>query len=116
MFDVSVLKDENLGLYHDREATKPVEGLRFGLLKLKEPLRTQETGTRSVFIRNQSGIALFLIEPCREVVVDGRSIGFMNPDIFNMNGDRIKNLCDPPSLSPNPRMDRDGRREDSGRG
>jgi len=32
---VNVLADERLGLYGDREATQPLGGLSFGLLKLK---------------------------------------------------------------------------------
>ena len=94
VFEVKVLGDETLGLYHDREAKEPLNSVRFTLPKLKEPLRANRTSTRSVFIRNHSDIALFLIEPCREVVVDGRRIGFMNPELFDMNGNHIRSLCD----------------------
>ena len=96
---VEVLADESLGLYHDAEGTAPVEFLELPVLDLKPPLRRPDrTGGRRVFIRNQSDIALFLIEPCREVIAGEQNIGFMNPEIFDMDGNRRGNVCDRPSI------------------
>ena len=100
---VEVLSDESLGLYHDAEATNPVGFLDFPVLELKPPLRrSNRTGTRGVFIRNQSDIRLSLIEPCRDIVVNEQQIGFMNPEIFNLSGERLV------LSQPNCWQDRDG--------
>ena len=96
---VNVLADENLGLYHDAQGTEPVTFLEFPVLDLQPPLRrSKESGAVSVYIRIESGIDLFLIEPCGDVLVDGRRIGLMGPELFDTDERLQGRMCDRPGV------------------
>ena len=94
---VEVLSGGDLGLYHDRAGTTPVISLSFKGIDFQPPLR-RSVPPETIYIRNESDKELSLIEPCREVVVDGQRIGFMNPQIFDLAGKHRGNVCDSPYL------------------
>ena len=90
-----VLADENLGLYHDPEATQPVTSLEF--TGLQPPLRSGVIET--IYVRNESGIDLTLIEPCRGVFEgddeqNGIRIGFLDSAISSLDGVELGGFCD----------------------
>ena len=96
---MKVLPDDNLGLYFDREAREPVTSLNFRVLNLKPPLlKSRETAPIDVYIRDESGLGLRLVEPCRDVVSNGQRIGHVEADIFDMEGRRRGHTCDQPPV------------------
>ena len=96
---VQVLSDESLGLYHDPEGTNPVTSLGFPVLDIQPPLRRFDRSSgRRVYLRNEIDVDLFLIEPCRDVVVDEQRVGFMNPEIFDLDGNSLGTVCDIPRV------------------
>ena len=97
--DVIVLASGDLGIYHDQDATEPVTSLHFVGQNFQPPLRLAGIRPEIVYIRNESEISLFLVEPCREVLEGdvGPRIGFMNPKIFDLDGTRRGLLCDRPN-------------------
>ena len=83
-----VLADENLGLYHDADATQPFTGeekLEFLGFRLQPPLenRGKARPEAPVYIKNESNIDLTLIAPCGEVLnlADGRRLGHLDGHI-----------------------------------
>ena len=75
-----ILADENLGLYHDQQATEPVTSLEFVLML---PPMVPRVPPITVYVRNESDIDLTLIEPCRDIFdsASGQRIGYMNPRV-----------------------------------
>ena len=91
---VVVLSSGDLGLYHDPEGANTVTSLNFRVADFQLPLR-QVVGPEIIYIRNESSVNLTLIEPCREVVVGGQRIGFINPRLHSLqNGDHLGSVCD----------------------
>ena len=98
--EVQVLPDENLGLYHDRDATDPVTSLPFSLLMLQPPLTSDGFARRTIYIRNESDTDLMLIEPCRSIFDrDDASgsvrLGHIDAVIYNLSGPRRGDSCPP---------------------
>ena len=95
LVSAQVLADENLGLYHDPDATQPVTALEF--TRLQPPLRSGVIET--IYVRNESAIDLTLIEPCREVFdgddeQNGIRIGYMDSAISSLDGVELGGFCD----------------------
>ena len=84
---VQVLADENLGLYHDREATDPVTELEFRVPNI--PGAPRESRPELVYIVNHSQLRLALIEPCRAVISGGQRIGVIGDAIFDLDGNSL---------------------------
>ena len=91
-----VLADENLGLYHDADATQPFTGeekLEFLGFRLQPPLenRGKARPEAPVYIKNESNIGLTLIAPCGEVLnlADGRRLGHLDGHIESAGGEEF---------------------------
>ena len=91
-----VLADENLGLYHDADATQPFTGeekLEFLGFRLQPPLenRGKAHPEAPVYIKNESNIDLTLIAPCGEVLnlADGRRLGHLDGHIESAGGEEF---------------------------
>lgn len=93
---MQALTDENLGLYHDRWATDPVDDLEFRVPNIPGVLR--ESRPELVYIVNHSLLRLALVEPCRAVICEGRRVGFINADVVGLGGQPRGNVCDRPDV------------------
>ena len=77
----AVISGENLGLWHDREKTKPVTFLNYVGVTLEQPLEGAFDPKAVVYVENLSTMELTVLEPCSDVESDGTLIGHMEADL-----------------------------------
>ena len=97
--EMRVLLDQRLGLYRDRDGTMPAVSLN---LVIPDAARGDGPSAQAihgeVYIRNESGVGLLLVEPCGDVTANEVRVGSINAEVIDLSGESLGHICGRPMV------------------